>query len=99
MRKELDTLHECLAGVCHQFRARPQDGSTGRGRAEHAAHRSAHFTLGCQQPAVCTCKKCKNCPLVQNSDSLQAAGRSSAQLCKQEAGAAARQHTAWPRWW
>ena len=71
---------QCTAARC-LYRARP-------GRA---AHRSAHFTLGCQQSA-----RAKNAKIVRLCKTLivcRLAGPSSAQLCKQEAGTA-RQHTA-----
>ena len=89
MRKGLDTLHECLAGVCHQFRARPQDVSTGRGRAEQrTGARTSRSAASSQQSA-----RAKNAKIVRLCKTLivcRLAGPSSAQLCKQEA----RQHTA-----
>ena len=92
MRKGLDTLHECLAGVCHQFSARPQDVSTGRGRAEQrTGARTSRSAASSQQSA-----RAKNAKIVRLCKTLivcRLAGPSSAQLCKQEAGTA-RQHTA-----
>ena len=89
MRKGLDTLHECLAGVCHQFSARPQDVSTGRGRAEQrTGARTSRSVASSQQSA-----RAKNAKIVRLCKTLivcRLAGPSSAQLCKQEA----RQHTA-----
>ena len=84
MRKGLDTLHECLAGVCHQFSARPQDGSTGRGRAEQrTGARTSRSAASSQQSA-----RAKNAKIVRLCKTLivcRLAGPSSAQLCKQEA--------------